>query len=577
MAAIDVVNRVLREFRRYTGDGLPGEPVNAPLPVGDPQSGVHSPKKAELRNALKAVLAAYFDKRGVETLADLQTITPEAGTQPVGVVYADPDPANNGEYLWNGATWVRQRGFPDTFARVALSGSGSAQTGVVEAGVNPADVEVFFSFVTTENTGPLTLSINGGPARQVVNLAGNSLSAGEWTGMVMFARDGERYRLLLDAGAALSAAQSASEAGSSKAHAQEWAQSDDPISEAAGGDGSTDRSAKWWAEQAAAAAVGLEGGLTPEVVIGSSYEPVMDDKNTKLKRLLDASGVTLTIPPASSVAFAVGTILTFEQAGAGQVTIEEGPGVNVIVPSGQTNKSAGENSIFQAAKIDTDMWVVFGALETSQVGFLLGSTQVFTSSGTWTKPAGCAAVRVRVVGAGGGGGGVTGGASQAAAAGGGGGGGYAEKWITSALGATETVTIGAAGTGGAAGANNGNAGGATSFGAHVIANGGGGGTAMTAGTSATTGAPGAGGAGSGGDLNVPGSPGDRGIRSSDSVIVGARGGDSQLGYGAQNQGNNAGSNGTGYGAGGGGAATISDTNRAGGNGTAGVVIVEEYY
>lgn len=56
MAAIDVVNRVLREFRRYTGDGLPGEPVNAPLPVGDPQSGVHSPKKAELRTALLSTI-----------------------------------------------------------------------------------------------------------------------------------------------------------------------------------------------------------------------------------------------------------------------------------------------------------------------------------------------------------------------------------------------------------------------------------------------------------------------------------------------------------------------------------------
>lgn len=56
MAAIDVVNRVLREFKRYTGDGLPGEPANAPLPEGDPQSGVNNPKKSELRTALLATL-----------------------------------------------------------------------------------------------------------------------------------------------------------------------------------------------------------------------------------------------------------------------------------------------------------------------------------------------------------------------------------------------------------------------------------------------------------------------------------------------------------------------------------------
>lgn len=52
MTAEDTVNRVFREFKRYTGDGLPNEPVGAPLPVGDPSSGVHNPKKSELRSGL---------------------------------------------------------------------------------------------------------------------------------------------------------------------------------------------------------------------------------------------------------------------------------------------------------------------------------------------------------------------------------------------------------------------------------------------------------------------------------------------------------------------------------------------
>lgn len=51
MSAIDTVNRVYREFKRYTGDGLPNEPIGAPLPIGDPQSGVHNPKKSEIRTA----------------------------------------------------------------------------------------------------------------------------------------------------------------------------------------------------------------------------------------------------------------------------------------------------------------------------------------------------------------------------------------------------------------------------------------------------------------------------------------------------------------------------------------------
>lgn len=64
MAAIDVVNRVFREFRRYTGDGLPGEPVNAPLPIGDPSTGVHSPKKSEIRSALLASTTEAEDAAG---------------------------------------------------------------------------------------------------------------------------------------------------------------------------------------------------------------------------------------------------------------------------------------------------------------------------------------------------------------------------------------------------------------------------------------------------------------------------------------------------------------------------------
>jgi len=49
-------DRVFREHRRYTGDGLPNAPTGAPLPLGDPASGVHNPSKADLRS-----LGAAFD------------------------------------------------------------------------------------------------------------------------------------------------------------------------------------------------------------------------------------------------------------------------------------------------------------------------------------------------------------------------------------------------------------------------------------------------------------------------------------------------------------------------------------
>ena len=66
----EIVNRVFREHRRYTGDGLPGEPTSAPLPIGDPQSGQHNPPKREFRDGLgqvgddiEAARDATFDAR----------------------------------------------------------------------------------------------------------------------------------------------------------------------------------------------------------------------------------------------------------------------------------------------------------------------------------------------------------------------------------------------------------------------------------------------------------------------------------------------------------------------------------
>lgn len=198
-------------FRYYETDGVPS-------------SGKHKPIKSEIIQLLESLFGV---SRGgwvvTQTLAELNGVTPESETDG-GVVLADPDPANNGYYERTSGAWVKGRGFPDTFARIGLSGSGTAQTGELKAGVNPADIEVFFAFVEIDNTGPLTLAIGGEPPREVVNLAGVPLSAGEWTGTVMFAlRDG-KYQLLIDAGAATGAAQSASDARDEAERAEQEAE-----------------------------------------------------------------------------------------------------------------------------------------------------------------------------------------------------------------------------------------------------------------------------------------------------------------------------------------------------------------
>lgn len=185
--------------------------------AGVPASGDKKPSKPAIRALLKQIQNSGGLAITRNTYTALAAVTPPTEFY-MGVVLDDSDVTKNGYYSRVSAAWVRERGFPDTFARLTLSGSGTAQTATVSAGVNPADIEVFFARVITPNTGPMTLSVAGATSRAVVNIAGNALSAGEWTGGVMFfLNDSNQYQLINDAGAALSAATSASGAAASLA------------------------------------------------------------------------------------------------------------------------------------------------------------------------------------------------------------------------------------------------------------------------------------------------------------------------------------------------------------------------
>jgi hypothetical protein len=159
-------------------------------------------------------------------------------------------------------------------------------------------------------------------------------------------------------------------------------------------------------------------------------------------------------------------------------------------------------------------------------GVLGGSTgsgtfaQVFTSSGTFTVPAGVTAVKVTVIG--GGGGGMGWGANYS---GGGGGGGVAVKYITSLTpGSAISVTVGSGGNGGDYLTNSGaTSGGSSSFGSYCSATGG----SAGGGTYPNTG--GAGGAGSNGNINITGGRGGVGGNATDGsqfIAIGGAGGGS---------------------------------------------------
>lgn len=209
--------------------------------------------------------------------------------------------------------------------------------------------------------------------------------------------------------------------------------------------------------------------------------------------------------------------------------------------------------------------------------FYTGSTQ------TYTPTTGTVYAIVEVVGGGGGGGGV-GTASGALAAGGGGSGAYSRGiFSASAIGSSQTVTIGIGGSAGANTGGNGGNGGTSSFGsliASVSGGTGGGGTNTDA--SAGAGASG-GSAGSGGFVNISGGPGSDGYPGASQRVLGGRGADSPGGLGQGGKSiyvaaaHNAGGGATGYGGAGAGAvAGDGGTGAIGGTGAPGIEIVTEF-
>jgi hypothetical protein len=91
---------------------------------------------------------------------------------------------------------------------------------------------------------------------------------------------------------------------------------------------------------------------------GTTYTFVLADANNTVVSLINASAITATVPPNSSVAYPVGAILQFYQGGAGQVTVAAGSGVTINYTPGL--KLRAQNSIASLIQTATNTWLLSG-------------------------------------------------------------------------------------------------------------------------------------------------------------------------------------------------------------------------
>ena len=320
-------------------------------------------------------------------------------------------------------------------------------------------------------------------------------------------------------------------------------------------------------------------------VVDTAFTDLSSDKSPQLAADLDANGNNILIDNSNSIndendkeqikfattASAINE-LTVKNAAAGNAPEVSSTGDDTNIDLKITPKGSGnvvldglkypnaDGSADQFLKTDGS-----GNLSFAAAGGGLQSIQVFTSSGTYTKPAGINTIKVICTGGGGGGGNCPNSYINQQGSGGGGGGTAIEILDATSI-TSETVTIG---SGGGAQIS----GGTSSFGSFCSASGGNGGKEAGS-LSAPAGV--GGGSGIGGTYNLRGGPGSGGNELNSAEQRGGSGGGTFFGGGGTGVLGNSGQAGSNGGGGGGAVSNQPPTIRGGGSGGDGIVVVEEY-
>lgn len=206
----------------------------------------------ELASSLNAGMGIFA------TFAGLELFTPEADNVGARVIN-DPNPALNGDYLYVTDTWVKQRGLPDTLARMDIvGGTADAIEAAIAPGVDPAAVVMLLLTPAAANTGPVT--ING---IDLVAFDGAPLEAG-WleagVPVLLFANGDGDYQLTSDVRFQSLAAETFAardEAITARDKAEEWAENPEDVAVEPG-----QFSAKHHAIKAAASDVAAAGSAS---------------------------------------------------------------------------------------------------------------------------------------------------------------------------------------------------------------------------------------------------------------------------------------------------------------------------